>query len=554
MTDAPDPRDPSDEGADRAEPDRPRRPRRTGGRARRPDPGTGATGGDPGPPVRASGGGRRRPAPATRDGADQDGVGDDQTGPGTRPTGATADLGDAATTADHGDHADDERAATPGRQRRQRPAPTRKTSSSRTGRTRSTGSAPRTGAYEPAGTGDPAETYLAAYLDAVDRGDDPPDLDGLDPGARADVEAVLALLAGDGDAPAPGTTSGNPSDVPDVPDVPGAAGAAATTGTGVGSELRPLGESEFAVEHGLSRTNPDVVVSGPAVHQARAVAGMTAVDVAEEMARRGYAIEAEAVEALERRTAHRMHPRDARLLAAVLDLPLDTIEATAAPWPADPDALAELAGDGDSDGSSAVTPLVLGDDVVLRTGTGSHLGVLRCAGGADVLDSRTYRQAAATRLNGPWSHLAGALLVSDERPHLALAVDALDCVARQHAPSGLIGFSRLAEPETIAAALASYDRAYAIDWSDPDPLEGLATRPDQAARALAGRIETVAERLADEARRSRQVGKRPGYTAAAKWLRSTPVADVVALLDELAHADPDQARRRLDELTEVVLA
>jgi hypothetical protein len=250
-----------------------------------------------------------------------------------------------------------------------------------------------------------------------------------------------------------------------------------------------------------------------------------------------------------------MHPRDARLLAAVLDLPLDTIEATAAPWPADPESLAELADatSGD-DPASAARPIVLGDDVVLRTGTGSHLGVLRCAGGADVLDSRTYREAAAGKLNGPWSHLAGALLVADEPPHLALAVDALDCVARQHAPSGLTGFSRLAEPETITAALASYDRAYAIDWSDPDPLEGLATHPDQAARALAGHIEAVADRLADEARRSRQPGKRPGYTAAAKWLRTIPAADVVALLDELAHADPDEARRRLDELTEAVLA
>jgi hypothetical protein len=180
--------------------------------------------------------------------------------------------------------------------------------------------------------------------------------------------------------------------------------------------------------------------------------------------------------------------------------------------------------------------------------------VLRCDGGADVLDSRTYREAAATRLNGGWSHLAGALLVSREAPHLALAVDALDCVARQHAPSGLTGFSRLAEPETIGEALASYDRAYAINWADPDPLEGLATRPDQATRSLAGRIDALAERLADEARRSRQPGKRPGYAAAARWLRTTPPSDVAALLDELAHADPDEARRRLAELTEVVLA
>jgi hypothetical protein len=440
-----------------------------------------------------------------------------------------------------------------------------------------------------AAAADPAERYLAAYLDAVERGDDPPDLDGLDPSARADVEAVLALLAGDGTVEAgPGVGGGarageRPSAAADTGDA-NDANSADDTGADGEPELRPLGESEFAVEHGLSRTNPDVVVSGPAVRRARGVAGMTAVDVAEEMARRGYAIEAAAVEFLEERTAHRMHPRDARLLAAVLDLPLDTIEATAEPWPADPDGLAELAGtgeragtrpgaharaggrrggstaattgtgDSDSDASPTVAPLVLGDDVVLRTGTGSHLGVLRCAGGADVLDSRTYREAAATRLNGPWSHLAGALLVAGEGPHLALAVDALDCVARQHAPSGLTGFSRLAEPEPVAAALASYDRAYAINWSDPDPLEGLATRPDQAARALAGRIEAVAERLSDEARRSRQTGKRPGYAAAARWLRATAAADVVALLDELAHADADEARRRLAELTEVVLA
>jgi hypothetical protein len=417
--------------------------------------------------------------------------------------------------------------------------------------------APRDPAAAGAPPPDPAEAYLAAYLDAVERGDDPPDLDGLDAPARADVEAVLALLAGDGTVPAgPGVGGGVRAG--DRPDPVG--GKAGRVGNDHGADgepepgLRPLGESEFAVEHGLSRTNPDVVVSGPAVRRARGVAGMTTVDVAEEMARRGYAMEAAAVEAMEDRAAHRMQPRDARLLAAVLDLALGTIEAPAEPWPADPDSLALLTETGDGDGATGVTPVVLGDDVVLRTETGSHLGVLRCAGGADVLDSRTYREAAATRLNGPWSHLAGALLVAADRPHLALAVDALDCVARSHAPSGLTGFSRLADPETIAEALASYDRAYAIHWSDPDPLEGLATRPEQAARALAGRIEALADRLSDEARRSRQTGKRPGYAAAARWLRTTPAADVAALLDDLAHADADEARRRLVELTEVVLA
>jgi hypothetical protein len=123
-------------------------------------------------------------------------------------------------------------------------------------------------------------------------------------------------------------------------------------------------------------------------------------------------------------------------------------------------------------------------------------------------------------------------------------------VARSHAPSGLTGFSRLAQPESIAEAVASYDRAYAIDWSDPSPLEGLAARPEQAARTMSGRKANLADKLDDEARRARQGGKRPGYTAAADWLRAASTEDLVDLLDDLARDDPDEARRRLTTLAE----
>jgi hypothetical protein len=423
------------------------------------------------------------------------------------------------------------------------------------------------GSNAGAGTSDPAETYLAAYLDAVERGVDPPDRGELDDAARSDVEAVLALLAGSIDDPslAPGE-SGSNADRPDRAHyADGASTAAPTAGVvDAGGDLRPLGESEFAVEHGLTRTNPDVVITGAAVRLARGATGMSTVDVAEEMSRRGFPLDASTVEAIEGRSAHRMHPRDARLLAAVLDLPLVTIEASADPWPSDPDSLATLrSAAGSSAGAAAgaatgagksienaVALLVLGEDVVLRTGTGSHLGVLRCPGDADVLDSRTYRQAAAARLTGPWAHLAGVLLVAGNAPHLALAVDALDCVARSHAPSGLTGFSRLAQPESIAEAVASYDRAYAIEWSDPSPLEGLAARPEQAARTMSGRKANLADKLDDEARRARQGGKRPGYAAAANWLRAASTEDLVDLLDDLARDDPDEARRRLTELAE----
>jgi hypothetical protein len=424
-------------------------------------------------------------------------------------------------------------------------------SSRSTGRSQSTGRIPAGTRSSRAGgaSDDPAESYLAAYLDAVERGVDPPDRGELDDAARADVEAVLALLAGGID---------DPSVPPAQAETDVGASTAAPTSTSGDGDLRPLGESEFAVEHGLTRTNPDVVITGAAIRLARGAAGMSTVDVAEEMSRRGFPLEAQAVEAIEARAAHRMHPRDARLLAAVLDLPLVTIEATAEPWPSAPDSLATLrsaaAATDSAEPTESESLLVLGEDVVLRTGTGSHLGVLRCPGDAEVLDSRTYRQAAATRLTGPWAHLAGVLLVAGDAPHLALAVDALDCVARSHAPSGLTGFSRLAQPESIAEAVASYDRAYAIDWSDPSPLEGLAARPEQAARTLSSRKARLADKLDDEARRSRQSGKRPAYAAAARWLRAAPSQDITSLLDDLARADPDEARHRLAELAERSLA
>ncbi|MGH9209668.1 MAG: hypothetical protein ACRD2C_03200 [Acidimicrobiales bacterium] len=304
-------------------------------------------------------------------------------------------------------------------------------------------------------------------------------------------------------------------------------------------DLRPIAESPFAVEHGLIRSAPDVAVDGHAVRAARADAGLTTADIAREMTLRGYTTDAATVGALEDSSAYRMRPREARLLAALLDLPLTAIEAGAEPWPIEPDDLASLL-------AAGADVLVLGADAVVRTSTGSHLGLLRCAGDPTVLGARTYRLAAATLLNGAWSHLTGALLVTSVPPHRALAVDALDCVTRSHAPTGLLGYSRLAEPEPIADALASYDRAYAISWSDPPPLTGVvAAAEDQVVGRWAEQLGTMAARLDDEGRRSRQPGKRPGYEAAADWLRTADPGAVAALVDELATASGETAENLL---------
>jgi hypothetical protein len=288
-------------------------------------------------------------------------------------------------------------------------------------------------------------------------------------------------------------------------------------------DLSPLVESTFAVDHGFVGASPDVVVVGPAVRRAREGAGLTTGDVALAMTRRGYPTDAAAVAAVEDGPAYRMRPRDARLLAAILDLPLAAIEATAAPWPAESVDVTSLRDTG-------VDTLVLGADVVVRTAAGNYLGLLRCSGDTESLASRTYRAVAATLLNGRWSHLAGALLVTQLPPHMALAVDALDCVTRPHAPSGLSGFSRLAEPVPLAEAVAVYDRSYSIGWSDPEPLSQLADSP---AVSFTTTADVVAD-LRTQARRARQPAKREGYNRAADWLGALPLGDIADVLERAA--------------------
>jgi hypothetical protein len=424
---------------------------------------------------------------------------------------------------------------------------------------------------------DQVSLYLADYLDAIESGEEPPSLDDLDETTRAQVTEVLGALTG-----SEGTvTAAAVADAGGIGELAEALAAAA----GSDVDSRPRAESEFAVAHGFVRPAPDVVVVGPAVRRARTAAGLTLAQVVAAMSRRGSEIESATLDEVERSPTFRMPPRDARLLAAVLDLPLSAVEATAEPWPADTAGL-------DTVRQLGVPAVALEGVAVVRTSRGDYLGLLRCSGDAAMLDSRTYREAAAERLTGAWSHLAGALLVTEQPPHRALAVDALDCVTRAHAPTGLSGFSRLGQPEPLAEALASYDETYAVHWTDPEPLEaveaggpgagpldglGTGTGPadadagsgagtdgtadtdgtsgtggtDPGLGAFAGRIDLIAERLADEARRARQAGKRPGYEAAARWLAGTTAHDLMQMLEDLADLspdEPDEARAWLEEV------
>jgi hypothetical protein len=376
--------------------------------------------------------------------------------------------------------------------------------------------------------------------DPADPADGPDDWPDDDPGVDHDLDTdVDADVDTDVDADADVDTDVDADADVDI-DVEADADADVDGGS--------LGESPFAVGHGIAGAAPDVAVAGAAVRRARQAAGVDAVQLCEDLSRRGEPLVPAELADLEARAATRLPPRRARLLAALLDQPLAAVEAHAEPWPARPDDVAVLA----EAGADAV---VLGDEVVVATASpDGYLGVLRCAGNGAVLDTRTYRFAAARLLNGDWSHLAGALLVCAEAPLRAVAVDALDCVTRSHAPSGLLGFSRLAEPEPLVEAVRTYDRAYATNWSDPEPLRGdggggLLGPPDDADDRLVARLADLVDRLGDESRRSRQAGKRPGYERAAAVLRSLEPGEVVGQLTRLAAADsPEAARARLAEL------
>jgi len=314
-------------------------------------------------------------------------------------------------------------------------------------------------------------------------------------------------------------------------------------------DIGPLAESDFAVRHGFVGTSPDVVVDGPLVRRARETAGLTTTDVALAMTGRGYATDAATVAALEDAAAQRMRPREARLLAALLDLPLSAVEARPVAWPAHSADVTSLQ-------AAGVETVVLGSDVVVRTESGSYLGLLRCAGDPSLLDARTYRVVAAALLNGTWSHLAGALLVTDRPPHMALVVDALDCVTRQHAPTGRSGFSRLADPEPLAAVVAAYEQAYAITWTDPELLDDILAPTSSALRGNEGHMRPLLPRnaaaavqsLEEQARRARQPGKQEGYEAAARWLGGLDPDDLATLLEEVAGLSPTEARARLGEV------
>lgn len=277
---------------------------------------------------------------------------------------------------------------------------------------------------------DAVGAYVADYLDSIEFGTPLPDKSRLSSEELAEAAAIIDAL-GDGGA--------------DDEDV----------------IVPPLDESPFAIARGIARTPPAVVIDGAAVRRAREEAGLTEQDVAAAMSDGGFTTDVRRVSSIENNDATALSAREARRLAATVGVDVPVIETRCEPWPASEKADFDLlAGD--------LQSIHFGDSVALLAEVDTWLGVMRCDGAADSLDSLTVRRAAADMLHGAWGEMHGVAVVSASRTsHHVVVLDAFDCDARFGSPNGEWGFAYVEPATSVAVAVADFVRRFGIEWHEP---------------------------------------------------------------------------------------
>ena len=277
---------------------------------------------------------------------------------------------------------------------------------------------------------DPVARFISDYINSVESGTPAPNPDDLTPAERTEADDLLARMSG-------GVDAETEIDIP------------------------PIEESSFAADHGIVRRPPAVCVHGDALQRVREAAGLSASEVALQLTALGVTSDAARITGIEGADSTLMAPRDARRLAAVIGVPLESIEATGEPWPSTERA------DLDQLGGNHI-PVEMGPDLVYVLDGGFYAGVIRCRGEARDLDSLTFRRVAAAMLHGEWNHLHAALLVTAATPRKVLVLDAFDCQPRFAAPSGDLGYGALdAAAADLDSALDHYNSRFGIAWSDP---------------------------------------------------------------------------------------
>lgn len=358
---------------------------------------------------------------------------------------------------------------------------------------------------------DPVARFISDYIDSVESGTPAPNPDDLTPAERAEADDLLARMGG-----------------------------ALDTETETEIDIPPIEESSFAADHGIVRRPPAVCVHGDALQRVRETAGLSASEVAAQLTALGVTSDAARITEIEGAASTLMAPRDARRLAAVIGVPLESIEATGEPWPS-----AERA-DLDQVGGEHV-PVEMGPDLVYLLDGGFYAGVVRCRGAARDLDSVTFRRVAGALLHGEWSHLHAALLVTATTPRKVLVLDAFDCEPRFAAPSGELGYGTLDAAADLDSALDHYNSRFGIKWNDPPAYFARTGAPGWSGLLQARHMQTAAAAIRKSINRYAEL-KSAGCAVALSRLENIAPDRLDRLVEELNSATDDEGELLVAEM------
>jgi hypothetical protein len=238
-----------------------------------------------------------------------------------------------------------------------------------------------------------------------------------------------------------------------------------------------------------------------------------------------------------------MAPREARRLAAIIGVPLESIEATGEPWPS-----AERSGLGDLGGEHL--PVVMGPDLVYLLEGGFYAGVVRCRGAARDLDSLTFRRVAGALLHGEWSHLHAALLVTTITPRKVLVLDAFDCEPRFAAPSGDLGYGASIDAADLDSALNDYNSRFGVSWSDPPAYFSRAGEQGWSGLLDASHVQAAAAAIRRSLNRYAEL-KSVGCARALGRLEQIARDDLDRVVEELSGSTDDRGESLIDGLVGV---
>ena len=345
--------------------------------------------------------------------------------------------------------------------------------------------------------------YIAAALDAADRGAPRPSPSQLTEAEAAEAAAIIDdLLAADTD--------------PDL-------------------EIPPLSENPLAIRLGIAAEPPPVIVDRDAI--AAALEGQDLASLAEDLSYYGQTADAGWLEDLAAGTIHAIGPAALRTLAVLVDAtPGDLALSAVGLYPAgERGRLDQYLADTEWRTEAE-------DDHIAIVSPELRLGVI-VAHVPDVegLTALNIRRIAWEHLAGRWVHMHACVVVSPVDEWAAVVVDAMDCQPHKSAPTGILTYGPDPHVEPLRDALHGYAARFRVRWQPPAPLDA----PVLASALIAAdSTDGIAELLTGTFKEP----KRTAWAEVRDVLAAKPVSAFEPFTDLEDDADLDVIEAMLDAL------